>query len=106
MFKKGLRLPKSIRFTKENQISSNFFLIKIAENKTESKRFGIVVSRRIDKRAVIRNKIKRQIRRCIKENEKYVPTGKDMLVIVKPKIKDRKTKEICESVEKLFKKIK
>ena len=106
MFKKGLRLPKSIRFTKENQISSNFFLIKIPDNKTESKRFGIVVSKRIDKRAVIRNKIKRQIRRCIEENEKDVPVGKDILMIVRPNIKDRQIKEICESIKKLFKKIK
>ncbi len=99
-------MPKSIRFTKENQTSSNFFLIKIAENKTESKRFGIVVSKRIDKRAVIRNKIKKQIRHCIEENEKDVPMGKDILVIVRPKIKDRQIKEICESLMKAFKKIK
>ena len=106
MFKKGLRLPKSIRFTKENQISSNFFSIKIAGNKTESKRFGIVVSKRIDKRAVIRNKIKRQIRRCIEENEKNVSAGKDILIIVRPNIKDRQIKEICESIAEVFKKIK
>ncbi|MEK7502258.1 MAG: ribonuclease P protein component [Patescibacteria group bacterium] len=106
MFKKGLRLPKNIRFTKENQISSNFFLIKIAENKTEYKRFAVVVSKRIDKRAVIRNKIKRQIRRCIEENKNDLPSGKDILMIVRPKIKDRQIEEICESVKKLFKKIK
>ena len=106
MFKKGLRLPKDAKFTKENQIFSNFFLIKIAENKIESNRFGIVVSKKIDKRAVVRNKIKRQIRHCIKENEKDIPTGKDMLIIVRPNIKDRQIKEICESVKQVFKKIK
>ena len=95
MFKKGLRLPKNIRFTKENQISSNFFLIKISENKTEYKRFAVVVSKRIDKRAVIRNKIKRQIRRCIEENKNDLPSGKDILMIVRPKIKDRQIEEIC-----------
>lgn len=106
MFKKGLRLPKSVRFTKENQISSNFFLLKIAENKTGSNRFGTVVSKKIDKRAVVRNKIKRQVRRCIRENEKNLPMGKDMLIIVRSGIKGRQSNEICESVEKLFKKIK
>ncbi len=105
MFKKRFRLPKNVRFAKENQISSNFFLIKIAENKTESKRFGIIVSKRIDKRAVIRNKIKRQIRRCIEENENNVPAGKDILMIVRPNIKDRQMEEICESIKKIFKKI-
>ena len=106
MFKKGLRLPKSVRFTKENQISSNFFFLKIAENKTRSNRFGIVVSKKIDKRAVIRNKIKRQVGRYIRENEKNLPIGKDMLIIVRPGIKGRRSNEICESIEKIFKKIK
>lgn len=106
MFKKGLRLPKNIRFTKENQISSIFFSIKIAENKLESNRFGILISKRIDKRAVIRNKIKRQIRRCVEENEKYLSAGKDILIITRPGIKDMETREICESLMKDFKKIK
>lgn len=106
MFKKGFRLPKSVKFAKENQIFSNFFLIKIAQNKTESKRFAVIVSKKIDKRAVIRNKIKRQIRRCIEKNEKNVSMGKDILIIVRPNIKDRKIEEICESIEKVFKKIK
>ena len=106
MFKKGLRLPKNIRFTKENQTSCNFFSIKIAENKTESKRFGILVSKRIDKRAVIRNKIKRQIRNCIEENEKYLLAGKDLLIITRPGIKDIETRKICESLMEIFKKIK
>lgn len=106
MFKKGLRLPKNVRFTKENQISSIFFSIKIAGNKTESKRFGIIVSKKIDKRAVIRNKIKRQIRLCIEENEKYLLVGKDLLIITRPGIKDMETREICESLMKAFKKIK
>lgn len=106
MFKKGLRLPKNIRFTKENQISSNFFSIKIAENKLESNRFGILISKRIDKRAVIRNKIKRQIRRCIEENENHLLVGKDLLIITRPGIKNIETREICESLMEAFKKIK
>ncbi len=106
MFKKGLRLPKNIRFTKENQISSNFFLIKIAENKTDSKRFAIIVSKKIDKRAVVRNKIKRRVRNCIEENEKYLSIGKDMLIITRPNIKDARSEEICETLKEIFKKIK
>lgn len=106
MFKKGLRLPKNIRFTKENQILSNFFSVKIAENKSEFNRFGIVVSKKIDKRAVIRNKIKRQIRRCIEENKKHLLVGKDLLIITRPGIKDIEEREICESLMKVFKKIK
>lgn len=106
MFKKALRLPKSIRFTKENQISSNFFLVKIAENKTGSNRFGIIVSKKIDKRAVERNRIKRQIRRSIEENEKKLSSGKDLLVIARSGIRDKETKEISEEFKRIFKKIK
>jgi len=106
MFKKGLRLPKSIRFTKENQISSNFFLIKIAENGTDFNRFAIIVSKKIDKRATVRNRIKRQIGSCIEENKNDLPMGKDMLIVVRTDIKNKETKEICESLMKVFKKIK
>ena len=106
MFKKEFRLPKNVKFNKENQFFSNFFSIKVDDNKKDFNRFGIIVSKKIDSRAVIRNKIKREIRRCIEENEKNVPAGKDMLIIVRPGIKDRQINEICESVSKLFKKIK
>ncbi len=106
MFKREFRLPKNVRFNKENQVFSKFLFIKVSENKVNLKRFGIVVSKRVDKRAVIRNKIKRQIRSCIEENEKNVPVGKDILIIVMPNIKDKQKKEICDSIEKLFKKIK
>ena len=106
MFKKGLRLPKNIRFTKENQIYSHFFLIKIEENKKNSKRFAVVVSKKIDKGAVVRNKIKRQIKNCIEENEKYLPNGKDILIVTRPGIKNMETREICELMMEVFKKIK
>lgn len=106
MFKKGLRLPKSVRFTKKNQISSNFFLIKIAENGTDSSRFAVIVSKKIDKRAVVRNRIKRQIRHCIEENKNDLPTGRDILIVVRHDIKDKETREICEFIARIFKKIK
>ena len=106
MFKKGLRLPKSTKFTKENQISSSFFLIQIAENGTDFNRFGVIVSKKIDKRATVRNRIKRQIRHCVEENKNDLPIGRDILILVRNDIKNKETKEICKSIAEIFRKIK
>ncbi|OGH13713.1 MAG: ribonuclease P protein component [Candidatus Levybacteria bacterium RIFCSPLOWO2_02_FULL_37_10] len=106
MFKKEFRLPKNVKFDKKYQAYSNFFAVKIAENSTGLKRFGVVVSKNIDKRAVGRNRIKRQIRRCIEENEKNLSSGKDILVIARPGIRDKETKEISEELKRIFAKIK
>jgi len=44
-------------------------------------KFGIIVSKRISKRAVLRNRIKRMLREIIRGNLKKIKSGSDILVI-------------------------
>lgn len=44
-------------------------------------RFGVIVSKKISKKAVLRNRIKRVLREMIRNNLKKIKPGSDILVI-------------------------
>ena len=50
-------------------------------NNTVHSRFSVVVSKKVDMRAVIRNKIKRIVRECLAKTG--LQSGRDIVVIVK-----------------------
>ena len=68
-------LPKTNRLTKKKDfenvfkkgkgIKGDFLILRFVGNKTKTCRFGIVVSKKISKKATVRNKIKRRIRAAI-----------------------------------------
>jgi ribonuclease P protein component len=67
------------------------FNVRIFDNKENKVRFGFVVSKRIDKRAVVRNRTKRVLRQAAKEVLRDL-VGKDIVVIAKKSLsfKDKK----------------
>ncbi len=75
----------------------DFLYLKLLENELPETRFGIVISKKVCKKAVTRNKIKRRIRHLIKQTLPDIKKGKDVILIV---LKD---KEIT-SLDDLFKK--
>lgn len=104
MLKRKNRLPKEVRVKGGNRFSSKFFLIVTIRNGEGFSRFGFVVSKKIDKRASFRNRIKRQLRFCIEKNLDKITEGVDMLFIAKKEIVGANTKEISSCMEGLFKK--
>jgi len=103
MLDKKYRLPRGARIKNGAIFSSRFFLLKTKKNKEQYSRFGFVVSKKISKSAVVRNRIKRQIRRCIEENLNNIINGVDMLFMVKKESIDANTDEISLSLNELFK---
>lgn len=83
MFKKRFRLPWGIRFNNSRLISVPLFTIKTKENGLLFNRFSTVVSKKIDKRAVVRNRIKRIISSCVEQLYKNLQQGYDILFVVK-----------------------
>lgn len=70
--------------------------IKTALNDLKYARFGILVGLKVSKKAVIRNKARRQIRSILGQELPSLKTGKDVIIIVLPPILDKNFKEIKE----------
>jgi ribonuclease P protein component len=67
--------------------------IKAAKNGLPHSRFGIIVSTKVSKKAVIRNTIKRRIREVIRGKLKQIKSGQDCVIIALPAIVE---KDFCE----------
>lgn len=99
MLKRRLRLPGGIRFNNSRLLSVPLFTIKVAENGLLFNRFSTVVSKKIDKRAVVRNRIKRIISSCVEELYRNLHQGYDMLFIVKRGVVDKNRQEFYWAIK-------
>lgn len=102
MLKKALRLPVATSFKNAKTLHTDLLLIKYQKNNLTISRFGFVVSKKISKSAVARNRIKRVIRRVIEENLDRISPGYDMLLILRNDPGDRQIdkSEILDAIEK------
>lgn len=62
-------------------------LIKLQENGLSHSRFGFVVSKAIDKKAIARNRIKRVVRSVVEEAFLNKTKATDALFVIRPGIK-------------------
>lgn len=106
MLKRQNRLSKVVKKKTSNFLSSALFNIRISQNKEKESRFGIVISKKTSKKAVLRNKTKRILRNIITSNLDKIIKSKDIIIVVKKilnkGIKDQAEQELIE----LFKKAK
>jgi ribonuclease P protein component len=94
MLKKFQRLSKVINFKKAKTISSPFLTIKFFENGEDVTKFAFVISKKIDKRAVIRNKLKRILSKQVEEILEKIKTGQSIVIITKPGVLEKDSKEL------------
>lgn len=80
--------------------------VKFVINGLHYNKFGIIINNKVSKKAVIRNKIRRQIRQVIKQQENNLKLGNDVIVVVLPESVKVSFKEIEVSVLNNFKKLK
>jgi len=109
-------LAKKNRLTKEKEFKTVFrkskssfddiLGVKVTKNKLEYSRFGIIVSSKVSKKAVERNKIKRRLSNLIRLQKQKIIRGFDCVIIVLPPILNKKLEEISQSLDKHFKKLK
>lgn len=98
VFKKG-------RFFKED-----FLVLKVLFNNLKNSRFGFIVSSKVSKKAVLRNKIKRWLRAAVlshleKKADDKTEKSIDIIIIVKPEQpKIKNFQEVKETINKIFKK--
>ncbi len=88
MLPSAYRLPHGKRISSRFTFRSPIFLLKIASNTQENSRFGIIISKKIDKRAVRRNRMRRLLQQFIQEHIALFPKSSDYLFIVTTAFED------------------
>lgn len=102
------RLKKNNDFIRLARLGREIFVkeisLKYVKNNFSYSRFGLVVSLKVDKKAVVRNKIKRRIRAVLRKHLPQIVSGYDFLILIKPEIKQLTYRQLEEEILKLFQK--
>ena len=105
MLAKKFRLPIQNWLKERKRIiirKSDFFIIKRSDNNLAFSRFGVVISKKVSKSAVKRNKKKRIIFNFIRLEKLNKISGKDILIIISPKTAELKKEEIEKKLKILL----
>lgn len=109
MSKNSLRRKKDFDqvFNFGQSFYCSLFIIKLLKNNLDTNRLGIIIGLKVSKKAVIRNKIKRQIREIFKsEFKKNIENNYDIVIIISKNIVDKDFNLIKENFIKLIDKLK
>ena len=93
-------------FNQGKHYQKDFIKIKFLKNGLEINRFGLIVGLKISKKAVQRNKIKRQLEEIIQLELEQMKKGFDVIILVNSEIIEKKYQEIERILIELFKKAK
>ena len=99
-------------FAQGKGFRQDLLFLKAAKNDLGTIRFGIVVSKKVSKSAVKRNKVKRRLREIIRLQLQNHPTfgaeqdskGIDVVVVALPGIQDKNYQEMEIMINNLFEK--
>ena len=92
-------------FKKGKSFRSSFFILRVTKNDLGLNRFGFVVSQKISKRAVVRNKIRRRLAEAVKAETKSMKAGADLVIIALPGIEKEDFSQIKETIHKITPKV-
>lgn len=106
MLKRKFRLPKDVEFKSKIQSDTPLFFVRVSKNNLDYSRFGFVVSKKVDKRAVVRNRNKRLLRSAVEKNLDKFPKGFDILFSAKEEIGKKGFEEIKKEVEEILEELK
>jgi ribonuclease P protein component len=87
-------------FSKNNKVTGEYVTIFFKFGK--SKKAAFIVSKKIDKRAVVRNKIKRWLREIYRNRKINLHSNVEMLIVAKHNILNTEYTLLNEEIEKLF----
>lgn len=85
---------------------SPFFLLICAKRKdsTSPSRFSFVISKKVEKTAVKRNRVRRQIREMVRKNLESINDGFDCIIIANKRFVGAKSKAVYPYFTKTFQK--
>ena len=98
MLPREYRLPATKKLTRAHFSKSDLYGLKYSENNLSISRFAFVVKKSVDKRAVVRNRIRRIFRSCIEELREQILPGYDMLFFLEKGIIDKRQADLCQEL--------
>lgn len=102
MLAKKFRLPSSTVFKNASVFHSPFFSLRTQPNGLSNSRYGFIVSKKVDKSAVMRNSIKRKLRACIESHYLINNKAQDALFVIKAQAKEATQKELLSEIQKFL----
>ncbi|MFZ3054594.1 MAG: ribonuclease P protein component [Minisyncoccales bacterium] len=107
-------LPKENRLKKEKEfeavfkggrtVKGNSIFLKYLANGTDKTKVGFVVSKKVSKLAVKRNKTKRRMREIVRLRKKEIKEGLSIIFIALPSINNAGYEEIKKDIESILNK--
>lgn len=91
-------------FKKGRSFYNEYLGIKFLKNSLTNPRFGIIINLKVSKLSVERNKIRRRLREIIKKRITEIKNY-DIILLVMPKLKNKKMTEMEKIVDNSFKKL-
>lgn len=95
-FKKVLKEGKKIK--------TGYLILKILPNNLAKIRVGVLIGKKISKKATIRNKIKRRLKELVRQNLEKIEKGLDLVFIPCPEIKNKNFIELKSLFFQILKK--
>lgn len=102
MLAKHYRLPSGTYLPRHGAIIQPSIVIRFRQNNLPLSRFGFLVSKKVSKKAVERNTIRRRLQACVQECLSSVVSGYDVLIVAQPSSIDQSKQELCDQVIKAF----
>jgi ribonuclease P protein component len=93
-------------FKEGKTLKGNYFFLKYSEGEDSKTKIGFVVSKKVSKLAVTRNRAKRRMREIVRLRKKEIKDGMRIIIIALSPIKDASYEEIEKDIANLLEKIK
>jgi ribonuclease P protein component len=78
--------------------------LKWLGNGLDASRFGFIVSRKVSKKAIVRNKLKRRLRQIARTRMSELKKGVDIVVVARPGLESKNFAATKEIINELFRK--
>jgi ribonuclease P protein component len=102
MLKKKYRLNLAIKLSDPEFFKNSFFTLLVSKNNIGKSRFGFIASKRDDKRAVGRNRVKRVFSQILRSQN--VKPGYDMIFLIKKESFQKTSEQISQKIDEVLEK--